>query len=220
MRFTYTTPSQRADHAGFRVDATSRAGVAESEWQTGLGTDWSGQIFASCVTDGGAGSVELQDWSDYEAMRMTIDVQNGVGTATGYGEVKHTGVNRRRALRGESIVLIFDQSANNAGTVEGTTPASVGVTLNQASGTYSLGVGLEGVIVGTQHSETCIREKCTEFDQPLPVTGLLSPMGGALVDLNHVSGSRTTVTPHVGRSGNGTATYTLTWDLARKGTTQ
>jgi hypothetical protein len=220
LKFTYTAPSQRADHAGFRVDATSRAGVAEGEWQTGLGTDWSGQIFASRVTDAGSGSVELQDWSDYEAMRMTIDVQNGIGTATGYGEVNHTGVNRRRALRGGSIVLIFDQSANNAGTVEGTTPASVGVTLNQASGTYSLGVGLEGVIVGTQHSETCIREKCTEFDRPLPVTGLLSPMGGALVDLNHVSGSRTTVTPHVGRSGNGTATYTLMWDLARKGTTQ
>jgi hypothetical protein len=53
----------------------------------------------------------------------------------------------------------------------------------------------------------------------LPVI-LPLPTGGKLTDLNHVNGSQVAVTPKQGRSGNGKTTVTMTWDLARKGTTQ
>jgi hypothetical protein len=44
-------------------------------------------------------------------------------------------------------------------------------------------------------------------------------LGGALDDANHVHGTKTVVKSGLGRIGNGTRTDTITWDLARKGTT-
>jgi hypothetical protein len=219
-KFTYTAPAQRVGNAGFVAHAISRAGVAEGEWNARLGTGWSGEIFVSQVNDGGAGNTELQDWSDFESTRIRIDVKDGVGTASGYHESKHTGVNRRKALRGGSIVLLFDNSASSVGTVEGSSRATADVTFNKTSGRYSVGVNYEPFTAGTQHRSSCARERCTESDAPLYIEGILQAMGGDIDDPNHVHGTRTTVTPSVGRSGHGTATYTLVWDLARQGTTQ
>jgi hypothetical protein len=219
-------PSEVAQHitipftAGFVARVVSRAGVAEGEWNARLGTGWSGEIFVSQVNDGGAGNTELQDWSDFESTRIRIEVRDGVGTASGYHESKHTGVSRRKALRGGSIVLLFDNSASSVGMVEGSSKATADVTFNKTSGRYSVGVNYEPFTAGTQHRSNCARERCTESDAPLYIEGILQAMGGDIDDPNHVHGTRTTVTPSVGRSGQGTATYTLMWDLARQGTTQ
>ena len=220
LKLTYSAPNQNVSNAGFVAHAVSRAGVAEGEWKTGLGTGWSGQISASSVNEGDAGNTELQDWSDYSATRITIDVKNGVGTATGFHEQSHMGVNRRKALRGGAIVLLFDNSASNAGSVDKTSKATADVNFNKTSGKYFVNVGYDPFAAGTQHSSSCMREKCTENDVPLYIGGILLPMSGAIDDLNHVQGVPTTTTAHLGRSGNGTQTFTMIWDLSRQGTTK
>ncbi|HMI57368.1 MAG TPA: hypothetical protein VK511_04930, partial [Gemmatimonadaceae bacterium] len=135
-------------------------------------------------------------------------------------ESRHSGVNRRKALRGGAIVLLFDNSGSNGGTVEGSSKATADVNFNKTSGKYFVGVGYDPFPAGTQHSSSCIREKCTESDSPLYIEGIFLPMSGAIDDLNHVHGTQNTVTSHLGRSGNATQTFTMIWDLARQGTTQ
>jgi hypothetical protein len=220
LKLTYTAPNERVNNTGFVAHAKSRAGVAEGEWKTGLGTGWSGQISVSKVDQGDEGNTELQDWSNYEATRITIDVNNGVGTANGFHESRHSGVNRRKALRGGAIVLLFDNSASNGGMVEGSSKATADVNFNKTSGKYFVGVGYDPFPAGTQHVNRCIREKCEDSDSPLYIEGLLQPMSGAIDDLNHVHGTQNSVTSHLGRSGNATQTFTMIWDLSRRGTTQ
>jgi hypothetical protein len=70
------------------VVATSRAGITEQEWDTNLGTNWSGQI--SCVREdkGEPHSDEQVSGAGYEVTRIEIEVNDGVVFATGYAREK------------------------------------------------------------------------------------------------------------------------------------
>ncbi len=45
LKFTYTAPNQKVKNAGFTVHVTSRAGIADGDWETGLGSGrWTGTL--------------------------------------------------------------------------------------------------------------------------------------------------------------------------------
>jgi hypothetical protein len=98
--------------------------------------------------------------------------------------------------------------------------ATVGVTFDESSGTYTVTPNSAPFRMGTMHSTSCVRDKCTSHDQPYGIQGLFGDMSGKIEDRNHVQGSKTVVTPNVGNSRHGQQVYTLRWDLSRKGTTQ
>src|SRR5262245_3136831 len=93
--FTFVAPTQRVERAGFTVAAVSRAGIASEQWFAGLGTDWSGKISYTITNTGDEGNNELQTWSYSTVSRITIDVRNGKGTATGYTEVHDLRLSRQ-----------------------------------------------------------------------------------------------------------------------------
>lgn len=221
MKFTYTAPDKKVKNAGFDVKATSRAGVAKGEWNTGLGTGWGGQISCTRENAGDDGNTELQSWSNSGVTRITIDVKNGVGTATGYAESKGVVISRHKALQGGAIVLLFDYSTSTEGSAEASSRATVDVNFNKANGTYSIGAGFDFTTEGKQHSANCMREKCTESDAPFYVGSCLpNAMGGKLSDPNQLHGATNEVKTGTGRSGKGTQKWTVTWDLGRQGSTQ
>jgi hypothetical protein len=223
LKFIYTAPDKKVPNPGFSVNATSRAGVAQGEWKTGLGNGWSGQIACMRANTGDAVNSELQTSSSSGVTRITIDVKNGVGTATGYAELSDVVISRRKGLRGGAIVLLPDYSTSTEGSAEGTSRATVGVNFNKADGTYSISAGLGSTIEGKQHSASCMRENCKESAPapPFSVTSCFpNAMGGKSSDPNQLHGSTNDVKTNTGRSGKGTQTWTVTWDLGRQGSTQ
>ena len=215
--FTYTAPNKKMNIAGFKVDATSRGGVASAHWKTGLGTGWSGQINFSQVTEGDIGHDELQSWSNSEAARMTIDVKDGVGNAYVYYEGQNIAANKQKALRGGAITLIDAGHDNIQNHGEGGGPATLEINI-LPNGTYSLSVTVAAVGTGTIHSTTCTSENCTSTDRTYPVGSILPMITGKVDDTNHLQGSQNSTVSNLGRSRKGTKTVTLTWDLARQGT--
>jgi len=220
LKLTYKAPDTKVPNAGFRVKATSRAGVAEREWKAGLGTGWSGQI--SCTretTDGGQS--ELLDWSQHDSMKVRYDVMDDVGTATGHGEVQSTATRRQKALRGGAITLIITSNESTEGKVEGTSPATVSISLNKAKGTYSIGVGVDSTIAGNVHTSICGKDnKCQESDSPLYVDSCVAnQIRGNLSDLNQLHGTTSDTKP-AGYQAKGTQTLTVRWDLGRQGSSE
>jgi hypothetical protein len=221
LEFTYTAPTQRTAYGGFSTSANSRAGVAGGEWKTGLGTDWSGQISCTRVLTGDEDHGELLEWSHSESNRFTIDVRDGRATARGYGEVHERGVNRQKALRGGAITLITNTSDTSEGTVDGVADATVDVQLDKASGRYSIAASMGSVIAGTRHTVSCYRDKCETRDSPMYVDDCLGGnLAGALTDPNRLRGSKNEVKLGAGRNGKGTVSWTVNWDLARRGSAQ
>jgi hypothetical protein len=218
IKFTYTAPNEKAINAGFGVKATSRAGVAVGTWTTSLGTGWSGQISCTCEYTGDEGQSDLQTWSDYSVTLITIDLNNGTGTATVHTETKGNRINKQRALRGGAIVLINDTSQTAEGTFDGTSKAMVDVNINKTNGTYSISPGYSTMAPGKVHYRSCIKDDCTEKDLPLAVETCLKVIGGKLDSPNHLHGSQSDVKTNLGYAHNGKRTCTLTWDLARRGT--
>lgn len=218
--FTYTAPNTKVDSAGFAASALSRAGTANAKWVTALGTDWSGQISVSRVIDGDAGQSDLQTWSSSEAMRITIDVKDGIGKATGYAEHHYMGENRHNVANNGSVHVEFDDGSTADATSSGTSTAPVTVTLDSVGGNYSISAGYGPFPDGRETRTSCMRDKCTSHDHPFHMEAILPSIGGKLSDLNHLSGSQSEVHHGLGRSRKGTSTFTLTWDLARRGTTQ
>ena len=218
MTFTFTAPPQHADSAGFIVGALSRAGIAEEKWVTGLGSEWSGRISYSEISGGDDGSEELASWSGHSTFQISIVVKNGVGIAE--SNLERTGATqlRRRALRGGTIVLLDEHSTSSELSGAGSAPATVSVDFNKASGTYAVMVNTKGG-TGAVHESNCDDGRCTEKSPPYSFGGLPG-IGGKFDDLNHVSGSQSHQTTGLGYSHRGTATVTLTWDLAREGTTK
>ena len=208
-KFTYTSPNKPAEGPGFRVTAISRAGIAEGEWITGLGTDWSGRI--SCVREvsGHEGRNDQQVWSDYDVTRLTIDVKDGVGKVAGYAETKHLGINY---LPSGAI----ETSSSTQGIADRTARATMEVQI-EPDGTYQAAAMLPPM-AGRQHSTNCVRTRCTETDQPLSVD-CLSGISGKTDDPNHLRGSLTDNRQGLGRMRTGKMIYTMMWDLARKGST-
>lgn len=219
--FTYTAPNGKVEKMGFAVSAVSRAGAARGEWLTGLGTHWSGQVTSSRVVEGDEGSNELQTWSFADAVSVTASFKDGKGTAVGYAEQSSTSINRQKALRNGSMTTIVNSNDNSHGSAGGTAPATVDVLENKANGTYFVTLNIGNFPPGTMHSASCAGGQCNSSDGPFGVSGAFSaPLSGKLDDPNHVHGSQTVVTPNLGRSGRGKSTVTLTWDLARSGTSQ
>ncbi len=220
LKFTFTAPTQKVDFTAFNVSATSRAGIAEANWVAGLGTDWNGQISFTITNSGDQGGDELQSWSASSATRVTVDVKDGKGTATGFTEVHDTGRQRQRALRGGAITLINTQSHTVDGSFEDSSPATVDVVIvNPATGTYGIRVNY-AFKEGKAHRQSCIRTECGEKDEPMVIGPSLPGISGTMDTPNRLSGSKTETRTGTGSRGTGTVKTDLTWTLAREGTTQ
>jgi hypothetical protein len=217
MKFEFTAPTQRVPSAGFTVGATSRAGIASGDWYAGLGTDWSGRISLTITNAGDAGENELQSWSNSSVTRISVDLRDGKGTATGYSEVHYMQRQRQKALRGGAITLINNGSQSVDGSHEDSSPATVEV-LYPAAGRYSIRVEYAFMKDGKSRAQTCDRTNCRDSDQQLVIGAPLPWMEGTTDDPNHVRGSKSEVKTGTGRAGTGTQTTTVTWDLARQGT--
>jgi hypothetical protein len=220
LTFTYTAPERKpsinASLAGFQAGATSRAGITEKEWHTNLGTDWTGQI--SCVRENrGGGSNEQQSWSDYSVTRLTIDVNDGVGTVNGYSEENHTATTLRPVARQG---YVFDRSSSMVGIAEGTGRVMVETTSHDSRGTYSIALNYATFPPGIQHSVSCDYQRgCEEKDMPLY---LQSCLGGSLESTrdapNQMHGAINDVkTAPVGKS-TVTQSWIVNWDVSRQGT--
>ena len=217
LTFTYLAPPQKASNAGFGVSATSRAGVAEGEWKASLGTGWSGQI--SCIRGNTADPFnnESMNLSDFDLTRMTIDVKDGVGTLSGYAEQRHMRTMRRPVARGG---YIFESSDTATGVVEGTGEGTVVVDL-MPNGTYSINPQFRRFIApGKMHSVHCDATSCRENDLPFSIQSCLGGLYGKFSEPNQLHGSMNDVKPRWDGRRNVTQTWTVTWDLARQGTSR
>ena len=218
LPFTYTAPNQKSSKAGFGVVATSRAGIAEGDWIATLGTGWSGQISCTRSTVSEAWSSEQQSASGSEVTQLTIELKDGAGSATGFKEVNSMGVNLRPVARQG---YVFDNSQSTNGIAEGTSPATVEVELNRTNGTYSIDSGYRPFPPGKYHSSRCDRNGCREEDLPFYIDSCMPPgrLYGQLTNPNQLRGSindsKTYGQPH-----SVTQTLTVTWNLARQGTSQ
>jgi hypothetical protein len=219
MPFTFTAPTQRVTTAGFAVNATSRAGIAEGEWWAGLGPDWSGRITYTVTESGDQGENELQTWSNSSVSRLTVDVRNGKATVTGYREVHYLSVRRQPALRGGAKTIIFESSDMTDGSYEETVPAAVEV-VSSSPGTYGVRVSQAFKGEGKARTEICNRSRpCTSSDQQL-LLPTLAGIDGKTDDPNRLSGSKTDTRTGAGYQGSGTVTSVLTWNLSREGSSR
>jgi hypothetical protein len=232
IHFTYTAPNQKNAKAGFTVAAVSRAGTAEAQWDTGLGTGWSGQITYSKVYTGDQGHSELQEWTNSAAESVTVDVKNGVGTYSGHVEHKYQGENRQGVAVGNGRVTYRQESSDSMeGTGDGSFPAAVTVNIDEAHGTYSITIGQQTNArglpispwgpIGKEHWTRCYRADCKsgENDIGMPAIELSGPLGGKLQDRNHIQASYTERKEELGRAKNGVMVRTTNVTLARSGTT-
>jgi hypothetical protein len=224
LTITYTAPNTKPSNtnlkAAFQVEATSRAGISREVWETNLGTGWSGQI--SCVREYKGGySDEQQSVSSYQVTRLTIDVKDGVGTVNGYSEINSTATNLRPIARQG---YAFDSSQSTVGLAEGTGRATVDVTFNKTSSTYSVRPEYQPLPPGKQRYESCDhRTGCRQEEQGLYVQDCLPPGGGPsgqTTDPNQVHGSISDVKVLPSGNHSATQTWTVNWDLARQGTSQ
>jgi len=217
MNFTYTAPTTKTKNPGFTVWAISRAGTAEGEWKTGLGTDWSGEItyaFSEQVT---VPETDMGGYSTAEQMAFTVTLKEGKGSATSYASKTTHSVARVRALRGGALTLIERQSENGSGEASGPSDAHVLVTVDKNAGTYSILPNWMPVN-GKMHEVTCNSGTCETADNPYGAAPALDTgIQGKLQDPDHLSGTKTEHT-RVGPNGVGERTWTVTWNLARTGT--
>ena len=228
MTFTFTAPSVKppsdGTKPGFNVDALSRAGGATDrmggKWETGLGTDWSGQITYTSTYSGDQGQNELQTWSLSNSTFFMVTVKEGVAEALGRAEQTDIRANRHKALQGGAIVVLPDNSDTSHGSAEGGTKGKVRVDIDTDKKRYWIRLDIGSIAAGKQVTLGCIRERCDTTELPFYVVPNFSGLEGTLDDANHLHGTKTQVKTGLGRSGSGTGTDTLTWDLARKGTTQ
>ncbi len=218
MTFEFTAPIQKVDSTGFRVDATSRAGVAEDEWIAGLGTDWSGTISIVTTNSGDAGGDELLTWSNTSVTNIRAELRDRKGQAYGYTEVHYVGVRRQKALRGGSVTVILDSSDVTDGTLSDEVPAVVEV-FYPSNGTYAIRLVANFKNEGKTHTLSCNRNTgCRESEGQLLLPASLPGMTGRVDDPNHLQGSKTETKTGTGYRGTGTISTTVTWDLARQGT--
>jgi hypothetical protein len=216
MKFTYTAPNQKVKNAGFTVYAISRAGIGEGEWQTGLGTDWSGEITYALNEQAHPPETEMGGYSTQEAMQFTVTLKDGVGSATSFASKTVNSISRQKALRGGALTLITIGSETANGAADGSSAATVQVKIDKNGGTYSI-LPTWTPATGKLHDVVCNHGTCETSDNPYYATPTMATgIDGKLGDLNHLSGS-TTQRTSLG-SGTGERTWTVTWDLARTGT--
>jgi hypothetical protein len=150
-------------------------------------------------------------------LRVTYNVRDDVATATGQAEVNSMATRKQKALRGGAITIITESRESSSGSANGTSPASVNISLNKAKGTYSIGASIDSTIAGNVHGSICGKDgKCQQSDSPLYVDSCVEDMRGSLSDLNSLHGTMSDKKP-AGYQGKGSKTLTVTWDLSRKG---
>ncbi len=179
-------------------------------------TNWSGQIHYTLDIKGDEGHNELQDWSYRTFRHVTLTVKDGVGTASSHAEVKNHGLNRHPVAQGGGKVSFEkDNSADEDGTIIGTSEARVQVQVGENGGAYQIAASWTP-ITGTQRSVTCDRVTCTTKDLPFS-TVLEAPtaISGKATDSNHLQGSRTDFRERLGRSQTGIYLFSVSWDLTR-----
>jgi hypothetical protein len=185
-------------------------------------TGWSGQISCTCEYTGDEGQDRVSSWSNYSVTRITIDLNNGTGTATGHTEMKRFKIQKQGVwLPGGGIDLITENSSKREGTFDAISEAMVGVEIDKTNGTYYIKPDYLPMGLGKAHYVDCIYDNCTEKDLPFPIeTCLKGYISGQLDSPNHLHGSQSNVTTSLGERYNGKRTCTLTWDLAQRGTSQ
>jgi len=223
--FIYTAPSKKLSHMGFGAGASSRGGNALGLWETGLGTNWSGQITVSKISPGVDKSSDLIVSHHFEATQITINVKNGEGTADGFSEIHGHDENKHYVADGggKSHIEVLGTGTDEA-MAQGQVKATAGVLLDTLTHHYTITLNLAAPFPAGKRSITsCTRGNCTTRDDQFSVGAILPLMGGKLDDLNHVSGSMDLGgAPKVlgFTQGPSTGSYTVRWDLARTGTTK
>lgn len=218
--FYYTAPSKKLPRMGFAVQATSRAGAANGNWDTGLGTGWSGEITVSSVQDGDEGKNDLQSWSNSDATRSTIIVKDGVAKANLYYETHHISANKVKAFRGGAMTLIDGGSSNIEGSAEASGEATLSVELSPDGKTYTLMASFGPAPPGMKHETYCGGDGCTSTSKPLPIAPYMPQITGKYDNPNILQGSQNSTTMGQGYSKKGKTTFNLTWYLERQGTTK
>jgi hypothetical protein len=219
--FYYTAPNKKLPHMGFGVTVTSRAGNAKGAWETGLGTNWSGQITATKISPGVDRASDLITSHHSEATHITVNVKDGFGTADGYSEIHDSGENRHYVADGNGKSHI-EVSANGSqeASVQGQVNATANVVFDTTTSRYSISVALfKDFPPGKSHITSCARGSCTSRDDPYGMPPILVVMGGKYSDLLHVSGSLDLGKVPAGFTQTA-GSYIVTWDLSRTGTTK
>ena len=174
---------------------------------------WSGRIQYVLDAKGDDGSTPLQTWNNREFVKITITVNDGVGTAEGHA-VKSVLAENRQAVAGGGYKK--DTSQRSEGKADGSAPATVDVRINETTKTYDVVVGYAPIAAGKERYESCIRENCTTKDLDYSVTtSMVLGMSDKLTDANHVSGSRRDIRSNTGRNKQGVYIRSVTWDLSR-----
>jgi hypothetical protein len=218
MKFTYTAPVQAVKNAGFATKATSRAGIAVGEWQSGVHGGWSGRISFELTNDAPEIHEQMRDISGHGRYQTTVIFKNGVGTALSSANVKSSVVLRQNALRGGAHTIIQDTSNEVDGSAEGNSQVAVQVNLDKTAGTYRIFIGWDGKQIGRPiHTVYCKRENCTSRDGNMLYVGQerVDTIDGKLSDLTHLHGTQTEQ-PHFGPIDyvTGQQTRTITWDVS------
>lgn len=232
MQFTYTAPNQNAKNAGFSVGATSRAGAAEAEWHTGLGTGWSGELYYENSFTGDEGNYPDSQWSNSSLTTVTVTVANGVAMWHGHIERKGFVTNWQPVFHAAHRL---DTSSTDDEMGDGEAPASVQVFINETAGTYEIKAGAligpdgkspwfpggKSIKIGEAQWSQCNRTSGCKSGRRdllgLPSLPALSPMSGKVKDSNHIEASYTGRKEHLGDSKNGVMIETMTVNLSRSG---
>lgn len=217
MKFSYTAPLQAVKNVGFQTKATSRAGVAVGEWQSGVQGGWSGRISFELTNDAPEIHEQMRDYSGHGRYETTLSFRNGIGTAISRAEMKSKLELRQNALRGGAHTIIKSDSADMDGSVEGSSQVSVEVSMDKNAGTYRIYVGWNGKQIGQPiHSVSCHRETCTTHDGNPLWAGQeqVATIDGKLETLTHLHGSQTEQNYGPRDYITGKQTHTVTWDVS------
>jgi hypothetical protein len=176
---------------------------------------WSGRIQYVLDSRGDEGESSLQSWGGREFVKITIILNDGVGTAEGHA-VKSGFAENRQAVAGGGYKK--DTSQRSEGKADGSSPATVDVRINETTKTYDVVLAYAPIPAGKESTEICIRESCNTKESAYPVTiNMVLAMSDKLTDPNHVSGSQRDIRTNTGRSRKGVYIRSLTWDLSRTG---
>jgi hypothetical protein len=225
MEFIYTAPNHKMKDPGFGVAVISRAGAAIGHWHSGLGTGWSGTISCLETHTGDAGSSAAGSWSSFDVSRDTVTVKDGVGTASGYYQVKSYRYSKRPVANyadPRHPNWADDGSSTTEGTASEESKATVEVNLDKAHRTYSISLNIAPTPPsGKVHSSTCIpNHGCKEYDQTIGAFGCFKGIGGNFTDPNQLHGEVDYEKDDLGTAHTGKYIYNMRWDLGRQGTTQ